>query len=406
MTKYLSQKLMIAITTLIAACFIGGCKEDLGIGVNKIGEKPLPVSNITVTSISGGAYIKYDLPLSEDLRYVKATYKLDNGIEREAKASIYKNEILVDGFGEAGDYNIELRAVAVGEVASDPVTVNVNVLTPPHQLVLQKLSESGKIMETFGGFNLKYQNETASDIVIRILKKDSVGQWKLIHSEYTNLKEDVIKVRGVEAGLSDFGFFIEDRYDHFSDTLVRALNPTKEVLIPRDKFAQFKLPNDPKIRSTFPFVRIWDGNIGAGALTELQTLPIAFTIDVGIPVMISRMVTWTNYGSTAGGYGSAHIYDFELYGSNEPNPSGAWDSTWTLLGSFKGQRPSGLGFGVAPSQAERDYLRDNGETWELPSPEAFPKFRYIRLKVYATWNGAYEVPAEVYLNELYLYGQY
>ncbi|MCH5685889.1 DUF4959 domain-containing protein [Niabella sp. W65] len=77
-----------------------GCKEDLGISVNKVGEKPAAVSNVQVTPISGGATLKYDLPLSEDLRYVKAVYTLDNGVKREAKASIYKNEITVDGFGK------------------------------------------------------------------------------------------------------------------------------------------------------------------------------------------------------------------------------------------------------------------------------------------------------------------
>ena len=308
------------LTMLLFFCF--GCKEDIGITINKVGEKPGQVSNVQVTPISGGAILKYNLPLSEDLRYVVATYSLDNGIKRETKASIYKNELIVDGFGKEGNYEIELRSVAVGEVSSDPLKVQAAVLRPPHQLVLDKMQENNDIVATFGGLNLSYSNETLANLIIRVIRKDSVGEWIPVESEYTNFKNGTIRVRGQKAKATDFGVYVEDRWDHTSDTLIVNLTPIEEVAIPTTKWARFALPGDAGVRSSgFPFNGIWDGNTNAGYLSvanantnESISLPNSLTLDLGIPVIISRMQIWaTRYSNISDVYGPAHIYDFEIF---------------------------------------------------------------------------------------------
>ncbi|WP_346236890.1 DUF4959 domain-containing protein [Niabella insulamsoli] len=404
----------LSMVLLLAFLVVGGlrCKEDIGIEINKVGEKPGPVSNVQVTPISGGAVIKYTLPLSEDLRYVKATYKLDNGIERKAKSSIYKNEIIVDGFGKEGSYDIELRSVSVGEVESEPTTIKVDVLRPPHQLVLDKM-ESGSIVTTFGGLNLTYVNETKADLVIRVIKKDASGAWNPVEAAYTNFETGTIRIRGQQAVPTDFGVFIEDRWDHSSDTLVMNLTPIEEVAIPRDRWEKISLPGDVGNRGGgFDYRGIWDGNTNRGYLsTNSGVTPVdanssAFTLDLGVPVLLSRMLIWaTRYSNINDVYGPAHIFDFEVYGSNQPNPSGAWDSTWTRLDHFESVRPSGFAFGVPATTTERDYIRDNGETYEFSDPVAFEKFRYIRFKVNAGWSGVFEGNPTFFIYELYLYGQ-
>ncbi|MFV0607295.1 MAG: DUF4959 domain-containing protein [Niabella sp.] len=402
--------LLIALAAFIFSFL--GCKEDIGITVNKIGEKPGPVTNVQSTPISGGAIIKYDLPLSEDLRYVKATYKLDNGIQRETKSSIYKNTITVDGYGIEGEYEVELQTVSVGEVASDPITVKVNALRPPYLLVLDKMNTSGEITSTFGGLNLNYINETKANLVIRIIKKDSTGKWVPVESEYTNFEAGTIKLRGQDAVATDFGIYIEDRWDHTSDTLMVNLTPIEEVLIPRNNWAWSYLPGDAGNRGGgFDVGGIWDGNTNRGYLSTnaggtSTTLPNSITFDLGTPALISRMQIWaTRYSNISDVYGPAHIYDFEIYGSNSPSSTGAWDNSWTLLGHFTSSRPTGFGFGVPATTAERDNIRDNGETYEFPDPTGFPKFRYIRFKNYATWNGSYEGGPNFFIYEMYLFGQ-
>lgn len=410
MVRYYHKKLFVSLGILtMMACFYG-CKEDVGITVNRSGEVPGQVSNIHVTPISGGAIIRYDLPVSEDLRYVKATYSLDNGIVREAKSSIYKNEITVDGFGREGSYNIELRSVAVGEVESEAQNLQVDVLRPPHLLVLDKMREEADgIVSTFGGLNLNYVNETRANIVVRVIKRNNNEEWESVDNTYTNFESGTIRVRGQAAEATDFGIYIEDRWDHVSDTLTVNLTPIEEVAIPTTAFARLALPNDAAVRASgFPFTGIWDGNVNAGYLSTSPNieLPNSITIDMGIAARLSRMQIWaTRAGTLSDVYGASHLYDFEIFGSNAPNSTGEWDESWTSLGRFVSERPSGYGFNVPATSAEQTNIQNNGETYEFPDPMAFDKFRYIRFKNYATWNGAYEGSSNFFIFELRLFGQ-
>lgn len=409
MNKIFYKRLLVYAGMLSVLSFAQSCKEDYGITVNRIGETPGNVSNVQVVPISGGAIIKYDLPESDDLRYIKATYYLDNGILRETKASIYKNEVTVDGFGVEGEYEVELRSVSVGEIESEPLKVKVDVLRPPYLLVLDRMQENEDVITTFGGFNVNYINETRANIVIRIIRKNEEGEWENVDNAYTNFAEGTIRIRGQEARSTDFGIYIEDRWDHTSDTLMLNLTPIEEVPIPTNGFKRFDLPNDAAVRASgFPFTGIWDGNTNAGYLSTAPNieLPNSITLDLGIPVILSRMQIWaTRYSTLADVYGPAHLYDFEIFGSNAPNPSGEWDETWTSLGRFVSERPTGFGFGVPATTAEQNNIRDNGETYEFPDPMAYEKFRYIRFKNYATWNGAYEGSSNFFIFELRLFGQ-
>ncbi len=414
MKSYFSKNKIAFISIISLLLLTLGCKEDIGITVNRLGEKPAPVSNVQVTPISGGAVIRYDLPLSEDLRYVKAVYQLDNGLKREAKASIYKNEIRVDGFGKEGVFGVELYSVAVGEVASDAVAIQVNVLTPPHQVVLNEIRTNNNVIATFGGLNLNYVNEAESDIVIKIIRRDSLGKWQPVESEYTNFPSGTIRIRGQKAVPTDFGIFIEDRWNHNSDTFNVNLTPIEEVTIPTTRWARFALPGDAGVRASgFPFNGIWDGNTNAGYLsianantTESIELPNSLTIDLGVQASISRMQIWaTRYSTLSDIYGPAHLYEFEIYGSNSPNANGSWDDSWTRLGQFTSSRPTGFGFGVPATSAEQIAIRDNGETYEFPDPTTLGKFRYIRFRNYAMWNGSYEGGSNFFIFELRLFGQ-
>lgn len=418
MKKYINPKVLSFIVFILGACLIFGCKEDVGITENKIGAKPNPVSNPKVEPISGGAYITYDLPLSEDLRYVKATYTLDNGIVREAKASIYKNKLLVNGFGKEGEYTIELRAVAVGEVESDPITVKVAVLKPPFALVLDKLKEGGNNLKAaFGGINVQYFNETKADLIIRILIKDSVGVWQKLHTEYTDKETDIVRIRGLANRPTDFRLLVEDQFDHVSDTLNVNLTPLKEIFIPKDKWKAFPLANDGIRRqddggAKYAVEKIWDDNKTSGGLnywsylSDFNPLPFSVTaIDLGQPVVLTRAVMLA-HNSGSGLYGGTHIYDFALYGSNNPTTSGNWNE-WTLIERFKGVRIDPSREGQSASSAEKNQLLEYGETFEISDPDAHEKFRYIRIRVFATWETkAYDGEGRAYLNELFLYGQF
>ncbi len=118
-TNYIQK--LIYTAAWCAVCVLPlSCSDDLEPSPSRQGNKPDPITSYTVKSIAGGAVITYELPDNSDLRYVKAAYRLSDGSLRENKASVYHNSILVDGFAEAGEYEVDLIAVSVGEVNSDP----------------------------------------------------------------------------------------------------------------------------------------------------------------------------------------------------------------------------------------------------------------------------------------------
>jgi hypothetical protein len=80
-------------------------------------------------------------------------------------------------------------------------------------------------------------------------------------------------------------------------------------------------------------------------------------------------------------YDLGNLKRFEVYGSNEPNPDGSWDS-WTLIGTFQSVKPSGLPLGQT-SQIDLDYILA-GE--EFIFEKNLPEFRYLRIKTLEVWG--------------------
>ena len=86
-----------------------GCKEDDNIrpfGKDVEAGAPGVVSEIKVKNIPGGAVISYQLPDNPDIMYVRARYKVGQGKEMEARASVYANELTVNGFGDMNEHEV------------------------------------------------------------------------------------------------------------------------------------------------------------------------------------------------------------------------------------------------------------------------------------------------------------
>ena len=112
---------------------------------------PAQVLNATVKNLPGAAIIYYDLPDDQNLKYVRASYKVDNMV-RTVNASFYTDSLVVEGFPTKGEYDIELYSVSYGEVVSSPLVVKVNPDTPPYQKVRGTLVSA----ETFGGIRVNF----------------------------------------------------------------------------------------------------------------------------------------------------------------------------------------------------------------------------------------------------------
>ena len=110
-------------------------------------------------------------------------------------------------------------------------------------------------------------------------------------------------------------------------------------------------------------------------------MPIPWTMDLGQEAKLSRVIVWQRNGRYLYNHGNPR--KFELWGSNDPNLDGSWDS-WTKLGTFEGTKPSGLPLGEVSN--EDLVYAESGEEFAIPL-EA-PSVRYIRFLTIETWSGS------------------
>lgn len=382
------------------------CKRDNGPQALKTGAVPGVVTKYSYVAIPGGAIITYDLPSGEDLRYIKATYTINTGEVRESKSAIYKNTVQVDGFADAGEYDVKLTSVGVGEVESTPVVIHIKTLRPAHKLVMDTIKINQGMYAAFGGINIDYSNPSAISLVFHVLAKDaSTGKWQEIQTAYSSTTKGRVRIRGLASVSAVFGVFITDRWNNRTDTLTATLTPFQESLIDRTKFLPVYLPTDTYDPHTgqgrakaLPV--LWDGaHTQSGSIFQTKPttlIPQWFTLDMGAQYRLSRMIVYPDIPpSELNVYTGGQPSSFEMWGSNNPPADGSFNN-WTLVSTFNSVKPSGLPLGQV--SADDIALARNGEEFEFEGN--FGKFRYWRFKTTATWG----LVSYVVLNELTFYG--
>lgn len=362
--------------TLLMIFVLYGCSES------SIGQQPLDninpptPMNAVVKNLNGGAIITYDIPESDDLLYVKATYKV-NDKTRESKSSYYNNTIEVSGFGDTKEYQVELRSVDRSRNESNPLVVTINPLTSPVDLI----HESFKIQTSFGGVQLTWDNKSRSDIIISFLASDSTGVLVDTEDVYTSVPEGKFTLRGFDTTEREFAVYARDRWDNYSDTTHFVTSPFFEEEIKKSTFKGVFLPGDAK-PTGFRVEHIWDGIIDVGSgfwhTSAEDDLPIICTFDMGVTAKLSRYKLWQRPGFF---YTHNNPKKWELWGSNNPNPNGEFDESWILLDSFESFKPSGDG----PVTNEDKEFAEKGEEFEIPIDA--PEVRYIRFVMYENWSG-------------------
>jgi len=412
---------------ILSLLLLSACKEDSGISAERVGEKPGVLTNVNYSELPGGAIISYDLPKVADLRYVKATYTLENGKVLVSKSSLYDNQIRIEGFAKIGEYDVKLVAVSVGEIESDPITLKIKTGKPLYQSLAESFSSDNNLFSAFGGINVIYENKNASNIIIRVFKHTNTG-WVNVNETYTKAVEGTIRVRGQEAVETDFGVVVRDQWGNESDTIKRNIVPLEEYELKNasaykniaavsasNPNGDYTINNNNGAgpNSADISISLFDGTAATPYNTAKQfwarsaPIPFTFTIDLGQQAQISRLKMWARNDNTAQLFQATHIKEFELYGSNAPIADGSWDA-WTLIGTYEGIRPSGLAFGVSPTSEDISYAQageDYEVNWELQGG-----FRYYRIKVNSTWNGVREQPLgnalTVAIAELKFFGTY
>jgi hypothetical protein len=397
-------KVYIYISFIILATLAGCTEVNLNTPDVINTNPPGAVTNVSVDNLNGKAKITYSLPSDKDLLYVKAVYYVKyegDSTQRVVKASAYSNNLVVDGFADTLKSTVKLYAVNSSEVASEPVSLTVNPLTPPYLLAYRSLA----VQAGFGGVYLTAKNISPNDLaIIPMVDTLGTGVWTQtpgLENVYTNVENIKHNFRNQPSVTRKYGFVVRDRWLHYSDTLIATITPLFEMKLDKTKFSVLQLPGDyiaydPGWGAEMLFndlLNEWGMWADGPVFRVPASAPCQFTIDMGDKHKFSRfnMFQW---GEGQGAYYSFCPKKFEIFGSNNPPSDGSY-ANWVSLGAFEIIQPSG---GAIPETAQDTEAAKNG--WEFDFPAGSDSYQYFRFKVLRAFNGTYLCA----FSELTLYG--
>lgn len=347
-----------------------------------------------IEQFGGGVTIRYNIPNDDDLLYVKATYKLDDGRPMEIKSSFYNNTMNIVGFALEEERTIELRCVDRSQNESDPVIVKV---TPKRSPIFDAL-ESLLVFSDFGGIQLQWKNTAKADLTIMVSKpiKES-SLTENVQNFYSSSPDGIGNVRGFPVGEQKFIFQIRDRWGNTTNTISGIYYPKYEEELNRKQYWK-RWNGDPDIpykrySGSYEIEKMWD-EITMAYTTSSNffhgpagvSYPIRFTFDMQQTYTLSRLKLYQRGATWAYEHGNPR--KFSIYGS--PNSSARVSATnpenqWHLLGTFESTKPSGLPLGQR-TQEDIDKGANLGEDYNFPIDLAIP-VRYIMFEIYETWGG-------------------
>lgn len=382
-------------------CWWGCKRQGVVLQIDSSAPAPAPVTDIQATSTPGGADITYKLPADTNLLYVEAQYTVNHGVQRRTKASLYRDTLKLNGFGDTLEHEVKVYSVGRNNKKSDPITVKVTPLTPPVISVFRNLT----LEATFGGAAVTFQNPSQKPLAI-VLLHDTTGHntWGEAKTYYTQAVSGFFAARGFDSIPTKFAVYVRDRWDNRSDTMYKTLKPLYEELLDKSKFKEVHLPTDNYKGHTWsgltprdePFLwnNIWnDHNDVFHTIPGKSAIPEWFTFDLGAPYTLSRFKLFSREGSS-GAYIGGDPEVFEIWGSNDPDKDGGWDN-WTLLGHFTAVKPSGPG---PVTSEDIQYAVVNGADYTFQP--GLPAMRYLRFKTLKTWGGL----EYIYISELTFWG--
>ena len=151
----------------------------------------------------------------------------------------------------------------------------------------------------------------------------------------------------------------------------------------KSSFKALSLPGDAGSEYGWELRYLWDNkkeeSQGAGFHTGGSGMPQSFSIDLGAEASVNSFRVWQRSSAL---YNVGNLKRFEVWGSNNPNSNGSWDS-WTKLETFNSFKPSGQP--VGQNTAADISFAAAGEQFTLPAGNQ--NVRYLRFKVLETWGG-------------------
>ncbi len=381
------MKYHIILIILLGFTLFFGCEEDVHKPYGSDGIAPGKVIIDEVINTPGGAVIYYTSPTDEDVLYIKATFKDNTGKEREVKASAVIDSLAIKGFGEMGEYTVNVFAVDRGENVSLPSTIVISPLEPPVQQILPTIV--GEV--DYGGIKIHYENILEAEVSLNLMVYDSIlGEMVYRESFFTSQPSGYYSFRGYKSAKTRFGVYVEDRWGNQSDIVNFEVTPIPDEFLDKSLFSVFKISEDKSFEEYgFNARQMWDGrwsdqwNCGH---TNFEPLPHRLTIDLGATAKLSRFKLYQRGGSEL--YKHGNPKHFKIYGTLDINSLPPYDpgnpnAGWTLLRECYSFKPSGLPIGQVNS--EDIEFQNKGEDFEF-DVENLVEIRYIRIENIETWG--------------------
>lgn len=385
--------------------FAASCEENT-IGLKGLdGEAPSKPVLKSVENRSGAALIRFEAPTDLDLMCVAASYEV-NGTKVVTKSSPYADSLFVEGFGQAGEYDIELFSIDLSGNESEREIVTINPTTPPIAMIFESL----QIKEGFGGIELSWNNPTKTNIVIDVVKKDEYGDWVDLEQFFTSAPDGYGAIRGMTTDPVTVGVMIKDKWGNISPMKEETKVPLYEEKLPKDKalrtYAKVAaLPGDSQPwASGYDIPDMWDNiyfDEKGNSCYHSSTMAVkeCVTFDLGRMIKLSRFMFYPR-GGTHRFFTHNHIKYFNIYGATELTPEmystdGGTNpatgrvlpdlSQWTpILLNANCWKPSGND-NPAITAEDIEWVKTYGHEFNVPLD--VPPVRYIRIQFLENWSG-------------------
>lgn len=381
------------LVSLLSIAFLWGCKEEERGQIPLDNIPPGQVTSVSVENLPGGSVISYTIPADEDLLYVKALYRLDNGTAMEQKASAYSDKLEIVGIGKSAKQTVQIITGDRSKNESAPLDVEIH----PYDSPIYEIFNSLKVQNDFGGLLITWNNPLKTEIVIDIDTLNQGNQYVTAGTFYTKSAIGKNNLRGCPPYEQRYAVSIRDRWGNTTDTLSELHKPYREEQIDPKRFVRWNPPGIPYSQHYgYAIENLWDSDyLSEYCTTPPFTLGDSFTFDMGQMAKLSRfrIVQFTGDGQYAFGYANLKFFDF--YASPHPNVN-ADEDTWIYMGSYESRKPSGLPQGQLTD--EDIEVARTGEDFMVDT--SLPAVRYLRFKVNKTWGGV----TGVNFNELEIFG--
>lgn len=379
------------------------CSEEDDFGIPKKDDIAPGLPTVkNVRNINGGAVVYFDAPTDRDLMCIVASYEINNKMY-ETKTSPHVDSLLVEGFGEIGEYQVYLEAYDLSNNKSSKVPVKINPLVSPVDVVYESLS----IQSGFGGLELAWENKTEANLVLSVTVKDSLGDWQELESFYTSSEIGKGTIRGMDTTEVVVRVQIKDRWNNYSEFNESTQNPIFEIMADKKLFEEEFIEGDTEDwpDGSYPLKYLWD-NIQDGSNCFHSTdqdggaMEKCITFDMGQVMKLSRFRMLHRYGANnVWLYTHNHVKRFSIYGSkvltDDMRTSGTLDDWTPILENASTGKPSGEG----PATGEDYEYAKKGDEYGVDF--SLESFRYIRIKFHENWSGGILVQ----IGEMDFYGQ-